>query len=153
MVVRGPPGSIGPRRADARGPISVGGGRGDGAAAGQAQGTTGFGTIERLANGRWRLTVSHDGRKVAYGRYATEDGAAVAQARWKLTGLLPADDLPAAVAVGGVRCDEWFGRWQGAKRARSSIVRAGRRRGGAESTAARDRSQWRGHRGAADPRA
>ena len=84
---------------------------------------------------------------MTYGTYGTEDEAATAQARWRLTGLLSADDpqveLPAAVAVGGVRCDEWFERWQEAKRARSSIVRAGRRRGGAESTAARDRAQWR----------
>jgi integrase len=68
-------------------------------------------------------------------------------AQWKLTGLLPDDDpqvdVPAAVAVGGVRSDQWFERWQEAKRARSSIMRAGRRRGGAESTAARDRAQWR----------
>ena len=111
------------------------------------RGRRGSGSIEQLANGRWRLKVSHDGRKVTYGTYATEDEAATAQARWKLTGLLPADDpqveMPASVAVGGVRSDEWFERWQGAKRARSSIVRAGRRRGGAESTAARDRAQWR----------
>ena len=72
----------------------------------------------------------------------------MAQARWRLTHLLPADDpqqaveLPASVAVGGVRCDEWFERWQEAKRARRSIVRVNNRRGGAESTAARDRAYW-----------
>ncbi|MGH9068016.1 MAG: hypothetical protein ACRD0J_11110 [Acidimicrobiales bacterium] len=45
---------------------------------------------------------------------------AQAQARWRLTHthLLPADDpdivagLPASVAVGGVRCDDGFERWQ-----------------------------------------
>jgi integrase len=84
---------------------------------------------------------------VTYGTYETQAEAATAQARWQLTGLLPADDppveVPAAVAVGGVRCDEWFARWQEAKRARSSIVRTGPKRGGAESTAARDQAQWR----------
>ena len=104
------------------------GGPGHGTAAGEAERTPRVGTIEQLANGRWRLKVSHDGRKVTYGTYATEDEAATAQARWKLTGLLPADDpqveMPASVAVGGVRCDEWFERWQDAKRARSSIVRS-----------------------------
>ena len=69
------------------------------------RGRRGAGTLEQLANGRWRLKVSHDGRKVTYGTYATEDEAATAQARWRLTGLLPADDpqveLPASVAVGG----------------------------------------------------
>jgi hypothetical protein len=72
----------------------------------------------------------------------------VAQARWRLTHLLPADDpeqaveLPASVAVGGVRGDEWFERWQEAKRARRSLVRVNKKRGGAESTAARDRAYW-----------
>ena len=48
------------------------------------------------------------------GTYATEELAVVAQSRWNLTHLLPADDLeqavecPPSVAVGGVRCDEWF---------------------------------------------
>jgi integrase len=74
--------------------------------------------------------------------------AADAQARWRLTHLLPADDpeqvvdLPASVAVGGIRCDEWFARWQLAKKARQSRVRVNNRRGGAESTAARDRAYW-----------
>jgi integrase len=74
--------------------------------------------------------------------------AAHAQARWRLTHLLPADDpeqivdLPASVGVGGVRCDEWFARWQAAKKARRSRVRVDSKRGGAESTAARDRAYW-----------
>jgi hypothetical protein len=64
--------------------------------------------------GRWRLRVSIEGRQATYGTYPTEDLAPDAQARWRLTHLLPADDpeqavdLPASVAVGGVRCDEWF---------------------------------------------
>lgn len=74
--------------------------------------------------------------------------AADAQARWRLTHLLPADDpeqivdLPASVAVGEIRCDEWFTRWQVAKKARKSQVRVNDKRGGAESTAARDRAYW-----------
>ena len=51
-------------------------------------------------------------------------------------------EKPASVAVGGVRCDEWFARWQEAKEARRSRVRVGKKRGGAASTAARDRAQW-----------
>jgi integrase len=92
--------------------------------------------------------VSIDGKQVTYGLYATENGAADAQARWRLTHLLPADDveqsvdLPASVAVGGVRCDEWFERWLEAKKARRSMVRVNKKRGGAESTAARDRAYW-----------
>jgi integrase len=106
------------------------------------------GAIDQRSSGRWRLRVSLDGRQVTYGTYDTEDEAATAQARWKLTHLLPADDpdqvveKPASVAVGGVRCDEWFERWQEAKSARRSRVRVGKKRGGAESTAARDRAQW-----------
>ena len=52
-------------------------------------------------------------------------------------------EKPASVAVGGVRCDEWFERWQAAKVSRRSRVRVGRKRGGAASTEARDRAQWR----------
>ena len=107
------------------------------------------GTIDQRPNGRWRLRVRIDGRQVAYGTYEDEDEAVRAQARWRVTRLLPADDPefifenPQSVMVGGVRCDEWFGRWQAAKAERSSMVRLGAGRGGAESTAARDRAQWR----------
>jgi integrase len=66
-----------------------------------------------------------------------------------LTHLLPVDDpaqvveRPTGVAVGGVRCDEWFDRWQEAKAARQSkVLRVGKKRNGAKSTAARDRAQW-----------
>jgi hypothetical protein len=106
----------------------------------------GAGTIAKRPDGRWRLRVSINGRQVTYGTYSTEDQAADAQARWPLTHLLPADDpeqaveLPASVAVGGVRCDEWFVRWREAKKARRSRVRVNNKRGGAESTAARDRA-------------
>jgi integrase len=92
--------------------------------------------------------VSIEGRQATYGTYITEDLAADAQARWRLTHLLAADDpeqaveLPVSVAVGGVRCDEWFVRWQEAKKARRSRVRVNNKRGGAESTAARDRAYW-----------
>jgi hypothetical protein len=44
--------------------------------------------------------------------------------------------------VGDVHCDEWFVRWQDAKKARRSRVRINNKRGGAESTAARDRVYW-----------
>jgi integrase len=111
-------------------------------------GVRGTGTIDQLPGGQWRLRVSYNGRQVDYGFYETEELAGVAQARWRLTHLLPADDLelaverPASVAVGGVRCDEWFCRWQEAKNARRSVVRVNKKRGGAESTAARDRAYW-----------
>jgi hypothetical protein len=107
------------------------------------------GTIDQRPNGLWRLRVRIDGRQVAYGTYEDEDAAVRAQARWRVTHLLPADDpelifdTPQSVMVGGVRCNEWFGRWQDAKAERSSMVRLGAGRGGAESTAARDRAQWR----------
>lgn len=90
-----------------------------------------------------------EGRQVTYGLYETEEDAFRAQARWRLTHLLAADDpelaepAPASVAVGGVRCDEWFERWQAAKGERRSMVRLELGRGGAPSTAARDRAQWR----------
>ncbi len=107
------------------------------------------GSIDQRPSGRWRLRVRIEGRQVLYGTYETEVEAFNAQARWRLTHLLPADDpartveAPASVAVGGVRCDEWFERWQEAKARRSSVVRVGSGRGGAPSTAARDRAQWR----------
>jgi hypothetical protein len=107
------------------------------------------GTIDQRPSGRWRLRVRlDDGRQMTYGTFETEYDAVTAQARWRLTRLLPVDDpvlaveKPASVAVGGVRCDEWFQRWQAAKTARASRVRVGRKRGGAASTAARDRAQW-----------
>jgi hypothetical protein len=56
-------------------------------------------------------------RQITYGIYLTEGDASDAQARWRLTHLLPADDpeqaveLPASVAVGGIRCDEWLTRF------------------------------------------
>ena len=92
--------------------------------------------------------ASDTGGRATYGTYVTEELAGWAQSRWNLTHLLPADDpeqaveLPASVAVGGVRCDEWFVRWQEAKKARRSRVRVNKKRGGAESTAARDRACW-----------
>jgi len=112
-------------------------------------GVQGTGTITLMPRGQWRFRVSIGGRQVDYGFYPTQELAGVAQARWRLTHLLPADDpqpaveVPASVAVGGVRCEEWFERWQEAKKARRSIVRVNNKRGGAESTAARDRAYWR----------
>lgn len=50
---------------------------------------------------------------------------------------------PGQCGRGGVRCEEWFERWQEAKKARRSIIRVNNKRGGAESTAARDRAYWR----------
>ncbi len=115
----------------------------------RSRGIRGAGAIDQLPSGRWRLRVPlATGGRATYGTYATEELAAVAQSRWNLTHLLPADDpeqaveLPASVAVGGVRCDEWFLRWQEAKAARRSRVRVNKKRGGAESTAARDRAYW-----------
>ena len=49
---------------------------------------------------------------------------------------------PSAIPDGGLQCNEWFGRWQEAKKARRSRVRVNNKRGGAESTAARDRACW-----------
>ncbi|MHB1504585.1 MAG: tyrosine-type recombinase/integrase [Acidimicrobiales bacterium] len=107
------------------------------------------GSIDQRQSGRWRLRVRVDDRQVTYGLYETEDEAIEAQARWRVTRLLPADDpalipeMPASVAVGGVRCDEWFERWQTAKSERRSVVRVGTSRGGSASTSARDWAQWR----------
>jgi len=106
------------------------------------------GSIDQRPSGRWRLRVRIDDQQVAYGTYETEDEAVRAQARWRVTHLLPDDDpeliteVPTSVMVGGVRCDEWFERWQHAKAARRSMVRVGAGRGGSESTCARDRAQW-----------
>ena len=106
------------------------------------------GTIDRLPSGRWRLRVRLIEGQRTYGVFDTEEDAFKAQARWKLTNLLPEDDpdltveAPPSVAVGGIRCDEWFDRWQASKAERRSVVRVGTGRGGAESTAARDRAQW-----------
>jgi integrase len=114
----------------------------------RTRGIRGAGTIAKRPDGRWRLRVSVDGRQVTYGTYSTEDQAADAQARWRLTHLLLEDDpeqaveLPASAAVGGIRCAEWFELWQEAKKARRSLVRVNKKRGGAESTAARDRAYW-----------
>lgn len=107
------------------------------------------GTIDQRASGRWRLRVRVDGGQVTYGTYETEEEAFQAQARWRLTHLLPVNDpelapeVTTGVMAGGVPCDEWFERWQADKAARQSVVRIGRSRGGAASTAARDRAQWR----------
>jgi hypothetical protein len=83
--------------------------------------------------------------------YETEREAIGAQAQWVRTHLLPLDDpevqnespLPATARPDAPsRCEELFTAWQEAKKARRSIVKTGRR-GGAETTAARDRAQWR----------
>jgi hypothetical protein len=72
------------------------------------RGLNGAGTITQLPSGRWRLRVTIGGRQFTYGTYLTEYLAADAQARWRLTHLLPADDrdqaldLPGSVAVGDV---------------------------------------------------
>jgi hypothetical protein len=108
------------------------------------------GTIDQLPSQRWRLRVRFDGRQVTYRVFESEEDAFRAQARWRLTHLLPADDPQfvlspqdqANIAVEGIRCDEWFGRWQKAKLERGSMVRVGRGRGGAASTSARDNAQW-----------
>ena len=108
------------------------------------------GSIDQLPSGRWRLRVRLDGRQVTYGLFESEEEAFQAQARWRLVHLLPDDDpqlsqddaTNVAVAVAAVRCSEWFELWQKAKSERRSVVRVGRGRGGAQSTAARDRAQW-----------
>jgi hypothetical protein len=59
----------------------------------------GAGTISQLPSGRWRLRVpvGGEGRQLTYGTYTTEELAAIAQSRWRLTHLLPADDPEQAV--------------------------------------------------------
>jgi integrase len=113
------------------------------------RGFRGAGSIDLQPSGRWRLRVPVEGGgRATYGHFVTEELAVEAQARWLLTHLLADDDpaqaveVPASVPVGGVRCDEWFDRWQDAKKARRSLVRVNKKRGGAESTAARDRAYW-----------
>jgi hypothetical protein len=67
------------------------------------------GSIDQRPSGRWRLRVRIDDRQVAYGTFETEDEAVRAQARWRVTHLLPADDpelnpeVPVSVLVGGPR--------------------------------------------------
>jgi hypothetical protein len=63
----------------------------------RTRGMRGAGTIAKRPDGRWRLRVSINGRQVTYGTYSTEDRAADAQARWRLTHLLPVDDPEQAV--------------------------------------------------------
>jgi hypothetical protein len=58
----------------------------------RSRGIRGAGTITPLPSGRWRLRVTLGERQVTYGTYLTEDQASDAQARWRLTHLLPADD-------------------------------------------------------------
>jgi hypothetical protein len=114
----------------------------------RSRGIQGVGTITQLPSCRWRLRVTSEGRQITYATYLTEDLVADAQARWRLTHLLPPDDdkqivdLLVSVAVGGVRCEEWFARWPLAKKADDRRVRVNNKRGGAESTAERDRAYW-----------
>ena len=88
-----------------------------------------------------------EGRQATYGTYLTEDLAADAQARWRLTHLLPADDpeqaveLPASVAVGGV-CDEWFVRWQEPRRLGGLACGSTTSAGEGSQPRARDRAYW-----------
>jgi hypothetical protein len=106
------------------------------------------GSIDQLPSGRWRLRVRADGRQLTYGVYESEEDAYQAQARWRLTHLLAEDDpelvgdAATNMAVGSARCDDWFARWQDAKLDRRTVVRVGNGRGGAATTAARDRAQW-----------
>jgi integrase len=132
----------------------------------RSRGPRGDGSIEQLSSGRWRLKVPlSDGTKRTYGIWETEPEALNAQARWRLTRLLPGDDpeliaqtglapeTVAAVASEDVRLDEWFIKWQEAKRKRAqvvvvgpkvkrSVIRKSKKRGGASSTAARDVRFW-----------
>ena len=104
----------------------------------------------QLPGGQWRLRVSWTtGARSTTRFYPTEDtglgspGQVASDpppAGWIIS--QQAVERPASVAVGGVRCDEWFERWQEAKSARRSLVRVNKKRGGAESTAARDRAYW-----------
>ena len=78
-----------------------------------------------------------DGPQVLYGVYETEEDSGAGAGRWRTTHLLPADDpdpsleLPPGamtnMAVAGVRCDEWFERWQAAKAGRRSVIQVGPR--------------------------
>lgn len=109
----------------------------------------GGGTIDQMPSGRWRLRVAIAGKKITYGIYSTEEAAITAQGRWRTTHLLPADDpeppvdVPASLTSSGLTCEEWFERWQAAKKGRRSRVRVNKKRGGAISTASRDLSAWR----------
>jgi hypothetical protein len=58
----------------------------------RTRGVRGAGTITQLPGGQWRLRVTLGGRQVDYGFYPTEELAGDAQARWRLTHLLPEDD-------------------------------------------------------------
>jgi integrase len=103
-----------------------------------------------MRSGRWRVRVPYEGGYANYGVYDTEAEARRAQGRWANTHLLPGDD-PAATEPLAVtaqapvpkRCDELFEEWQEAKAARSRLVRTRNQRGGAETTAQRDRDCWR----------
>jgi hypothetical protein len=111
------------------------------------RGLRGAGSITQTPSRRWRLRVPLDGRQVTYGTYETESEAADAQAQWRLTHRLPLEEIEVTVRavsipVGVMHCDHWFERWQEAKKARRSRVRVNNKRGGAESTAARDRACW-----------
>ena len=114
----------------------------------RTRGLRGAGSITKISSRRWRLRVPVDGRQVTYGTYETESEAADAQALWRLSHRLPIADVDhgvhrtVSVLESGVHCNEWFGRWQEAKKARRSRVRVNNKRGGAESTAARDRACW-----------
>jgi hypothetical protein len=66
------------------------------------RGIQGAGTITELPSGRWRLRVTVAGRQVTYGTYASEGLAVDAQARWRLSHLLPGDEPDQAVE--GSRC-------------------------------------------------
>jgi hypothetical protein len=56
------------------------------------RGIRGAGSITELPGGQWRFRVTIGGRQVDYWYYRTEELAGVAQARWRLAHLLPAED-------------------------------------------------------------
>jgi hypothetical protein len=58
----------------------------------RVRGIRGAGSITELPGGQWRFRVTVRGRQVDYGYYRTEELAGLAQARWRLTHLLPAED-------------------------------------------------------------